>query len=264
MTQPSLLNYQFLQAKQPISHTPLVFIHGLFGDMNNLGVIARAFSENYHILRVDLRNHGQSFHSETMNYELMANDVIALLAHLNLTKVTLIGHSMGGKTSMKIAALRPDLVEKLVVIDIAPVIYGGNGHADVFDGLFAVKNAAPSTRQAAKPILEQHINDEGVVQFMLKSFEPNSPELFRFHLCALYANYAHLMDWQDVLVNLPTLFIKGGNSTYIKAQDQARILAQFPNAQAFVISGCGHWVHAQKPDSVIRAIRNFLNKNETL
>lgn len=261
MSNPQLLNFQFHQAKQGLHHPTLVFIHGLFGDMNNLGVIARAFSEDYNILRIDLRNHGQSFHSESMNYDLMAEDVYTLIAHLKLEKVILIGHSMGGKTAMKLTALHPEIVEKLIVIDIAPIAYGNKGHQDVFQGLFAVKNQKPESRQQAKPILEQEISDPSVVQFMLKSFEPNSPEFFRFNLTALFANYENLMDWQDVYVTTPTLFIKGGDSSYIKPQDSARILAQFPHATSFTINGCGHWVHAEKPEFVIRAINRFLNKN---
>lgn len=261
MPNSQLLNFQFHQAKQAINQATLVFIHGLFGDMNNLGVIARAFSDDYNILRVDLRNHGQSFHSESMNYELMAEDVFALIQHLKLEKVILIGHSMGGKTAMKLTALHPEIVEKLIVIDIAPLPYGNRGHQDVFQGLFAVKNAAPQTRQQAKPILEQEIADPSVVQFMLKSFEPTSPEFFRFNLTALFTNYEHLMAWQNVNVSVPTLFIKGGDSPYIKPEDSTRILEQFPNATSFTINGCGHWVHAEKPDFVIRAINRFLNKN---
>ena len=86
MSSSQLLNHQFHQAKQSINSPTLVFIHGLFGDMNNLGVIARAFSDNYNILRVDLRNHGHSFHSETMNYDVMADDVWQLIDHLQLDK----------------------------------------------------------------------------------------------------------------------------------------------------------------------------------
>ncbi|OOF58528.1 alpha/beta fold hydrolase [Rodentibacter myodis] len=261
MPHSQLLNYQFHPTKQTINRPTLVFIHGLFGDMNNLGVIARAFSDDYNILRVDLRNHGQSFHSESMDYDLMAEDVFQLIQHLKLEKVILIGHSMGGKTAMKLTALHPEWVEKLVVIDIAPIAYGNGGHQDVFEGLFAVKTAAPQNRQAAKPILEQKIQDPAVVQFMLKSFEPTSPEFFRFNLTALFNNYPHLMDWQNLQVNTPTLFIKGGNSSYIKPEDSDRIVAQFPNASSFIINGCGHWVHAEKPDFVIRAISRFLNKN---
>ena len=261
MSSSQLLNYQFHQTKQAINSPTLVFIHGLFGDMNNLGVIARAFSDNYNILRVDLRNHGQSFHSETMNYDVMADDVWQLIDHLQLDKVILIGHSMGGKTAMKMTSLQPQRVEKLVVIDIAPVANSSAGHDDVFRGLFAVKNAQPQTRQQAKPILESEIADPSVVQFMLKSFEPTSSEYFRFNLTALFEHYAELMDWQEVCANTPTLFIKGGLSFYIKEEYTDTILKQFPNATSFTINGCGHWVHAEKPDFVIRAIDRFLNKN---
>ena len=148
-----LLNFQFNELKQAINKPVLVFIHGLFGDMNNLGVIARAFSDDYSILRVDLRNHGASFHSEEMNYDLMAKDVVDVIHSLGIHEVILIGHSMGGKTAMVCAANYPELVKRLVVIDIAPVAYGEHGHDDVFNGLFAVKNAQPHTRQEAKPIL---------------------------------------------------------------------------------------------------------------
>ena len=124
-----------------------------------------------------------------------------------------------------------------------------------------MKKAQPQTRQQAKPILETEIVDPSVVQFMLKSFEPTSSEYFRFNLTALFEHYAELMDWQEVYANTPTLFIKGGLSSYIKPEYTKTILKQFPNATSFTINGCGHWVHAEKPDFVIRAIDRFLNKN---
>ena len=70
---------------------------------------------------------------------VMADDVWQLIDHLQLDKVILIGHSMGGKTAMKMTALQPQRVEKLIVIDIAPVANSSAGHDDVFRGLFAVK-----------------------------------------------------------------------------------------------------------------------------
>ncbi|MCK3657379.1 acyl-CoA esterase [Pasteurellaceae bacterium Pebbles2] len=261
MSAQQLLNYQFTERPQSSLPT-MVFIHGLFGDMNNLGVIARAFREQYSILRLDLRNHGQSFHSEQMNYDLLAQDVIDLLEHLQLHNVILVGHSMGGKTAMRVAALRPDWVKKLVVIDIAPVAYSHHWHDSVFNGLFAVKNGNPENRQAAKPLLAQHIKEESVQQFMLKSFDANATEKFRFNLTALHQNYAELMNWQrQDATNVPTLFIKGGLSNYIENEYTADTLAQFPQATAFTINGSGHWVHAEKPDFVVRAIERFLQSN---
>lgn len=258
MSSTKLLNYQFHPVNNVQNHPTLVFIHGLFGDMNNLGIIARAFSEQYPILRLDLRNHGQSFHSEEMNYQMMAEDVLAVIDHLNLDKVILIGHSMGGKTAMKCAILRPHLIEKLIVIDIAPVNYGNNGHDTVFAGLFAVSKAQPETRQQAKQVLAEHIPQESVQQFMLKSFDAQAKEKFRFNLTALKQNYTNIMSWENGTFDKPTLFIRGGLSNYILPEYETQILAQFPQANAFTINGSGHWVHAEKADFVIRAIQRFL------
>ena len=255
-----LLNFQFNELKQAINKPVLVFIHGLFGDMNNLGVIARAFSDDYSILRVDLRNHGLSFHCEEMNYDAMAEDVFDVIHSLGIREVILVGHSMGGKTAMVCAANYPELVKRLVVIDIAPVAYGEHGHDDVFNGLFAVKNAQPHTRQEAKPILAQYIQDERVQQFMLKSFDASSTDYFRFNLTALKHNYPHLMGWESHRITQPCLFIKGGNSSYILPEYTDRILSQCPHATSFTINGSGHWVHAEKPQFVIRAITHFLNR----
>ncbi|KAE9538244.1 alpha/beta fold hydrolase [Ursidibacter maritimus] len=254
------LNYQFQKATGPNNTTQtMVFIHGLFGDLNNLGVIARAFADKYHILRVDLRNHGQSFHTDEMNYQEMAEDLQKLLTHLSIQNAILVGHSMGGKTAMALADLAPNLVEKLVVIDIAPVAYQLNRHDSIFTGLFAVKSAKPENRQSAKIEIAKGIKDEGIQQFMLKSFDPTSPESFKFNLSSLHRNYANLMGWQSVSVNKPTLFIKGELSDYLQEKDTKTVLDQFPQAKLFVVSNADHWVHAEKPDAVIRAIQKFLN-----
>lgn len=262
MSTKKLLNFQLSQpnlvSNSNKSQPTLVFIHGLFGDLNNLGVIARAFADDFPILRVDLRNHGQSFQCEEMDYDLLAQDLIDVLLELQLDKVILIGHSMGGKTAMKVAALRPDLVSKLVVIDIAPVDYGEHGHRTVFAALNAVKDAQVITRQEARPIINQFVDEEAICQFMLKSFDAKSPVRFRFYLPALENNYLKIMDWQPVFFDKPTLFIKGGNSDYILPEYQKVIMEQFPQAQAFVINGSGHWVHAEKSDFVIRAIQRFV------
>lgn len=250
------LNYQFQE--NPNATQTMIFLHGLFGDLNNLGVIARAFADNYHILKIDLRNHGSSFHTTEMNYALMAQDVADLLAYLNIEQAIVVGHSMGGKTAMALANLAPQRVKKLVIIDIAPVAYALNRHDSIFAGLFAVKNAKPENRQQAKIAIANAIKDEGVQQFMLKSFDPARPEYFKFNLSGLQKNYAHLMGWQPVRVEKPTLFIKGELSDYLQEKDTETVLAQFPQAKLFVVSNADHWVHAEKPDAVIRAIQKFL------
>lgn len=260
MTEKSLLHYQYQAAANPQENTPtLVFLHGLFGDLNNLGMIARLFADDCHLLRVDLRNHGSSFHSDEMNYSLMAEDLKQLLHALHLSDVIVIGHSMGGKTAMTLAHIAPELVAKLVVIDIAPVANPTHRHNNNFAGLFAIKAARPNTRQEAKTILAEHIKSEGEQQFMLKAFDAQAKDCFRFNLTALKANYEHLMGWEKVFFDKPTLFIKGGASDYIQAKDTQIILEQFPKATSFVVANAQHWVHAEKPETVARAIKKFLD-----
>ncbi len=258
MIEKTLLNFEFSNDQKDPSLPVLVFIHGLFGDLDNLGVIARAFSDQYSILRIDLRNHGKSFHSVEMDYTCLSNDVIELLDHLKIKNSILIGHSMGGKTAMMVAGKRPDLVLKLVIIDIAPVNYGEHGHRIIFKGLKAVAQAKLDNRQEAKQLLANFIQNEAVQKFMLKSFEPRSPQRFRFNVDVLENKYLAIMDWQEIFFSKPTLFIKGSESDYILPQYQKIILRQFPQAKAFIVQGGGHWVHVEKTPSVIRAIAQFL------
>lgn len=262
----TLLNYHYQKALNPTSKKPktMLFIHGLFGDLNNLGVISRAFADEYDILRVDLRNHGNSFHSDEMTLPLMAQDIYAVINHLGLRDLIVIGHSLGGKTAMTFTHHYPQLVKHLVVIDIAPVAYKENRHTQTFAGLFAVKAAKPETRQQAKEVISQQIPEEGVWQFMLKSFDPQAPEYFKFNLSSLERNYPKVMGWEKVSVQQPTLFIKGGNSDYMLREYTQETVEQFPNSKVHVISNASHWVHAEKSDSVIQAIAEFISPTQPL
>ncbi|MDW6001490.1 alpha/beta fold hydrolase [Vibrio mangrovi] len=239
---------------------PLVLLHGLFGNLDNLGLLARDLKNDYQVIRPDLRNHGLSFQSPEHNYELMAEDVARLLRSLHLPPVTLIGHSMGGKVAMKLAATEPALVRELVVMDIAPLKYRERHHDNVFAGLFSVLEQHPSNRETAMQLLAQHIEMESVRQFLGKSLYKDGDRMtWRFQVEALYNNYEHILDWQPIqAVQMPTLFLKGANSDYISPEAQAPILEQFPQAKAHIVANTGHWLHAEKPQDVLRIIRKFL------
>ncbi|QMV15082.1 alpha/beta fold hydrolase [Vibrio spartinae] len=240
--------------------SPIVLLHGLFGSLDNLGLLARDLKNDYQVIRPDLRNHGLSFQATTHDYELMAEDVAHLIRSLDLPPVILIGHSMGGKVAMKLAALDPQLVRELIVIDMAPLKYHERHHDDVFAGLFAVLEKQPPDREAAMQILAQHIEPESVRQFLGKSLYRDGDKMaWRFQVEALYNNYEHILDWQPIQpVQKPTLFLKGGDSDYISSDAQTPILEQFPHAKAHIIANTGHWLHAEKPQDVLRVIRKFL------
>ncbi|WP_194437237.1 alpha/beta fold hydrolase [Vibrio fluminensis] len=250
-----LLNYKL----EGEGHT-IVLIHGLFGNLDNLGLLARNLKQDHQVLSIDLRNHGLSFHSELHNYQAQAEDVCRLIQHLNLEQFTLIGHSMGGKVAMKAAEQLQSTIEKLIVLDMAPVHYTENRHDNVFAGLQAVETAKPTTRKQALDILAQHIEIEGVRQFLSKSLYKNDEHLaWRFNVNNLFNNYQNIMSWEPITpINTPTMFIKGAESDYLRAEHQALIKAQFNQAKAHIIANTGHWLHAEKPEEVIRIIRKFI------
>jgi esterase len=257
-----LQHKQLLNFKEQGQGPVVILIHGLFGSLDNLGLLARPLSEQFRVISLDLRNHGASFHSDEMTYPQQAADVLALLDHLGLDQVAIVGHSMGGKVAMQLAKLAPARIRKLVVADIAPVAYPHARHRNVFAGLNATLANPPQSRSEAEALLAQHIEIPGVRQFLLKSLaRSESGWGWRFNVPALERNYANIMGWPDDQTRFegPTLFIKGGDSDYVLPEYTDTVMAQFPAANARVIAGTGHWLHAEKPALFNKLVVDFLS-----
>lgn len=253
-----LLNYQYDQVTTTTDASPtLVLIHGLFGSLSNLGMIARVFQGKFNILQIDVRNHGHSAHSEEMNYLLMASDVLETLDHLNIQQFIVIGHSMGGKIAMKLADLAQDRLEKVVILDMAPFAYKQNHHDQIFKALLAVEDAQVESRKDATEIMRQYLNEEMVIQFLLKSWNKGK---WLFNVRTLYKDYPNILGWDQQRTNaVPILFIKGGNSPYLaKPEHFEAIEQQFSNHQIQVVENAGHWLHAEKPTEVNELITDFI------
>lgn len=250
------LNSRALTAQNLHTHSPIVLVHGLFGSLDNLGILARDLVTDHDIVQVDMRNHGLSPRDPEMTYPAMAQDLLDTLDALQIAKATLVGHSMGGKAVMALTALAPDRIDKLVAIDIAPVDYQVRRHDEIFTAINAVTDAGARTRQQATVIMREYLHEEGVIQFLLKSFIDGE---WRFNVPVLWDQYPHIVGWEPIRPwDKPALFIPGGNSPYVTEAYRQPLLAQFPQARAHVIAGAGHWVHAEKPDAVLRAIRRYL------
>ncbi|MGX9740666.1 esterase [Pseudocitrobacter corydidari] len=250
------LNTRAQSAQNLHNNSPILLVHGLFGSLDNLGVLARDLVTDHDILQVDMRNHGLSPRADEMNYPAMAQDLLDTLDAHNIEKATVIGHSMGGKAVMALTALAPERIDNLVAIDIAPVDYHVRRHDEIFAAINAVTNAGVSSRQQAATVMREFLAEEGVIQFLLKSFVDGE---WRFNVPVLWDQYPHIIGWETIPAwDHPALFIPGGNSPYVTEAYRDDLLSQFPQARAHVIAGAGHWVHAEKPDAVLRAIRRYL------
>ena len=252
-----ILNARLQTEQSAPNATPILLIHGLFGSLDNLGVLARGVRDARPTLQVDVRNHGLSARSDEMNYHVMAQDIVETLDAHHIDRAGVIGHSMGGKIAMALSAIAPERIDKMVMIDIAPVDYQTRRHDEIFAAIRAVSAAGVTRRSEAAEVMRQHIDEEGVIQFILKSFAEGE---WRFNVPALWDNYSTISGWEEIPAwPHPALFIRGGDSPYLDNQHRDALLRQFPQAHAHVISGAGHWVHAEKPDAVLRAVRRFFN-----
>ncbi|RUO22207.1 alpha/beta hydrolase [Aliidiomarina iranensis] len=256
------LNYEITTAKESTADT-VVLIHGLFGDLDNLKSISRALQSAYHVVNIDLRNHGESPWCETMTFMEMAADIEALLDKLEISKAHILGHSLGGKVAMEFALEHPDRVHSLIIADIAPVAYEPS-HNSILDALEALDISAIKSRQEADKALADAISEKGVRQFLLKNlYKENNKWQWRMNIEGLRNCYEDLIGEpaQQGQFDAPVLFIRGGDSDYIQAEHRDAILNRFPQAESKTINGTGHWLHAEKPAVFNGLVERFLEEN---
>lgn len=247
---------------------PLIVLHGLFGSLDNLGGIIRRLEDRWQIHALDQRNHGQSPHTDTMDYPAMAADVLAYMDKQGLERACVLGHSMGGKVAMQLALLAPDRVDRVIVADISPVAYTPR-HDAILEGLKAMDLSAVSSRTEADRQMANFVADAGVRQFLLKNLEriPKDQAIeggpvFRWllNLATIERCYSQLTDAPqgEGPFEGPVLFVKGADSAYLQSKHKDIILQLFPNASVKVIEGTGHWLHAEKPDTFATLCVDFL------
>lgn len=248
----------------------VVFLHGLFGRGKNFTAIARGLEPEFRSLLVDLPNHGRSGWTEGFDYLEMA-DIVA--GHLRggfaaEEPVDVVGHSMGGKVAMALALRHPELVRRLVVVDIAPVASGSTrGEFEhLLGALSSLDLNSFERRSEADHALQQAVPEAGVRGFLLQNLARHGAA-FRWepNLTMLRAHLPEIMGWPeaelgDVSFGGPVLWIAGERSDYVRDEDMPAMRALFPHVLCMTVRGATHWVHADRPREVIAALRTFLLK----
>ena len=238
---------------------PLIIMHGLFGMSDNWQTLGRKWADQYEVHLLDMRNHGRSPHSDVFSYDAMSDDLLEYMEDHKMDKALVMGHSMGGKVAMLFAVYNPDMVEKLIVADIAPKPYEPH-HQKILAALEGLDLENISSRSEAE---EQFaIRDEGTKQFLLKSlyWKEKGKLDWRFNLPVIAREIEQVGEElpPQAIYYGPTLFIRGGNSNYIQDDDMEQIQAHFPEAVLQTIDGAGHWLHAEKPREFFTTVDEFL------
>lgn len=241
---------------------PLVIVHGLFGSAKNWGAISkRMAASGRHVVAVDLRNHGQSPHTDSHSYAEQAADLAEVIdAHGGRADV--LGHSMGGKAGMVLALEHPDRVARLLVADIAPVTYDRT-QTGFIDAMAQVDLGTVTKRSDADKALMAAVPDLPTRAFLTQSLDlagPDGPR-WRLNLATLRREMPKIMGFPHMEGSYagPTLFLRGGASDYVLPEHQSEIDRLFPNAAQDAIPAVGHWLHAEAPGPFIEKLTAFLD-----
>jgi esterase len=238
----------------------LVVLHGLLGSSRNWQTAGRDLTDAFHVLALDLRNHGSSPHAESMSYADHAADVVAWLDTQGLERVSLLGHSMGGKTAMLVACRNPQRVERLIVADIAPKDYYWPAHRVNFAAMNELDLASVHSRGEAEMRLEARVSSLGMRKFLATNLERGEDGAWRWGInlpaitAALPAMEKNPLAPSDRYGG-PTVFIAGGQSDYIEAADESVIRGYFPSARVARIAESGHNPHMETREKFVALVR---------
>ena len=247
------------------SGAPLVILHGLFGSGKNWQSHARFLGTMFRVIVVDLRNHGQSFHADSMNYTVMAEDVALLLNHLEVSSCNLLGHSMGGKVAMVLAHSYPALVSNLIIADIAPRAYAHH-YDDLIDPILSIALDSIETRAQVDQILRPDIVEDQLRAFLLLNLVHEQDHWrWRVNWAVIKRDIEYLtgfgIDAENWQIDIPALFIRGEKSDYVDESAVDVIHSHFGSVSIETIAGAGHWLHAENPEQFDQLVVDFLSAN---
>ncbi len=264
-----------LYAQKIGSGTPVVILHGLYGSGDNWLTLGKELSSTHTVYLVDQRNHGRSAHHPSLSYSDLTEDLLEFLDHRQLHQVSLVGHSMGGKTAMNFALTYPERVASLVVIDIALRSYlhpaerqlylQHQFHLKVIHALLKLDIDYPETRDEVDKQLAQQLPQPAIRSYLLKNLKRDSDGKFfwAINLSSIQNNLDRIMEgipWTGKTYRQPTLIIDGKKSEYIQPSDYDDFKKAFPDVRIEQLD-TGHWVHAEKPEELLNLLRGFLSVN---
>jgi len=251
------------QAVNQPAQTDIVFLHGLFGSGDNFGTTVRRLAPNCRAIGIDLPGHGQSPTLPTLALPAMAAAVGQTLRSLRLNRPVLVGHSLGGKIAMLVAATNYTSVNGLVIADIAPRAYAAS-HTTIFEALSALPLATIAQRSDADRQLRADIQEPILRAFLLKNLRRTEAGTYdwRIDLVGLQRDYALLRAAIELPqpLSCPVMFIKGEHSDYLSEADLAALSRLGDDVIWREIAGTGHWLHAEKPAEFGALLDEFLAK----
>jgi pimeloyl-ACP methyl ester carboxylesterase len=210
----------------PVEAAPVVLLHAMGAGADDWLDVARGLGDRWRVIALDPRGHGGSARLGNYSFEVMRDDLEALIAALRLVDSVLVGHSMGGIVAYLYAEAFPDRVRRLVIEDTPPPF--------------------PLNLPEPDRVPEDLAFDGRLLVSTIRQLNAPDPV------------------WWDQLaaIQSPVLIIGGGSTSPTSQDKLAAVVARVEHGRLITIEGAGHHVHRTRPTEFLTAVREFLSTGE--
>lgn len=248
---------------------PLVLLHGITGHARTWDTLSVALGEQWRVLAVDQRGHGDSEPAPDGDYTVgaMADDLGAFADALGLSTFSLVGLSMGGRVAMGFAGANPSRVERLVIVDIAPDIHPP-GMARIRQMIAGAPEAIESEEWAVETAMAANPRaDVGELRHRIKHAlrrEPDGTLTWKYardlREMMRRGGRREPMDLWERLTHItcPTLLVRGAESDVLSPELAQRVIAALPDGRLVEVQDAGHTVPGDRPAEFVAVVRGFL------
>ncbi len=245
-------------------HPGLLFLHGGGAHAHWFDAVAPAFADRFHVVSLDQRGHGESQWPEPPAYGTrdFAGDLLGVMDALGWSRLTLVGHSMGGHNAMAFAAWHPERVERLVIADSRPSVPPDRlammhrrgyrpprRHESAAAAVAAFRLLPRET--VAPPALLAHLARAGII-------EREGKWTYRFDP-ACNATRQPVDAWPLLpTIACPTLIIRGEKSPILPRPMGEEMAKKIPCAELAEIPGVYHHLVLDAADAFVALLDRFL------
>lgn len=280
---PVNLSFRALESrgkeKEKQTKSPLIVHHSMLGRKENWNPISEIINRTTQrkVITVDARNHGDSPHTKQMSLPLMTHDILHLVTQLHTPKISFLGHSMGGRIGIRLALTRPQVVDKLIVVDSSVLVNENSKRrwSSLRQACVALKKIEPQLKQAqgyerlqiANKVIENILvgktDRANFLSNLILTDKPGQTSLWRVNMDSILAHpnmMSEAPEFNNVSFHGPTLFINGDKSKFVSREDEPTIKRMFPNSQFLWFKDCGHLLHVDKQREFCEKVITFLEK----
>jgi pimeloyl-ACP methyl ester carboxylesterase len=222
--------------------SPVVLLHGGLANADYWGNQIKALAPHYTVIVMDSRGHGRSTRdSRPYGYDLMADDVVALMDVLKVSKADIVGWSDGGIIGLDLAMRYPDRVRKIFAFGANTVTAG------VKDGVDKNPTVAAFVQRAG-------------LEYKAYSATPKEYDAFVGQIEKMWASQPNWTDAQLGSITAPVLVVDGDHDEAIKREHTEYIAATIPHAGLLILPNTSHFAFLQDPELFNYAILHFLSE----